>query len=453
MSYTADLSLIVLAAGQGTRMNSDVPKVLHKVGAAPLLHHALWAGRSIEPGKIVVVTGYGAAQVGKAALAFDPDILLVEQSERKGTAHAVACAADLLVDEKGQALVLYGDTPFVSGDTLLAMRTAAKEFDIVVLGFEAPDPGRYGRLIVDGNQLQEIVEYKDASPAQREISLCNSGVIYANKVLLFDLIAQVGCDNEAGEYYLTDIVALANKAGKSASYVICDAFETQGINTRSELSMAEAAFQSRARAEALENGVTLTAPETVYFALDTVIGRDTVIGPNVIFGPNVTIESEAEVKGFCHLEGCHISRGAQVGPFARLRPGAELAEDVHIGNFVEVKNAILDQGVKVGHLTYLGDAHIGEFTNIGAGTITCNYDGVNKHKTTIGARVFIGSNTMLVAPVRVGNDAMTGSGSVITKDVEDAALALGRAVQVNKPGLAVKLMQLYQAAKAARLKG
>ncbi|MEZ7813875.1 MAG: bifunctional UDP-N-acetylglucosamine diphosphorylase/glucosamine-1-phosphate N-acetyltransferase GlmU [Paracoccaceae bacterium] len=453
MSDTADLSLIVLAAGQGTRMNSDLPKVLHKVGAAPLLHHALSAGRSIAPSRIVVVTGHGSAAVGKAAQDFDPEILLVEQSERKGTAHAVACAAEVLTQATGNALVLYGDTPFVSSNTLLAMRDAAIHCDIVVLGFETPYPGHYGRLITSGDRLEAIVEYKDASPAQRAINLCNSGVIYAGKATLFDLISQIGCDNEAGEFYLTDIVKLANDVGKSAGFVICDAFETQGINTRAELAMAEASFQKRARHGALDNGVTLTAPETVYFALDTFIGRDTVVGPHVIFGPNVTVESEVEIKGFCHLEGCHISRGGQVGPFARLRPGAELADDVHIGNFVEIKNAILDEGVKVGHLTYLGDAHVGEFTNIGAGTITCNYDGVNKHRTTIGARAFIGSNTMLVAPVRVGDDTMTGSGSVITKEVADQALALGRAVQINKPGLAVKLMQLYRAAKAARLKG
>jgi bifunctional UDP-N-acetylglucosamine pyrophosphorylase / glucosamine-1-phosphate N-acetyltransferase len=260
----------------------------------------------------------------------------------------------------------------------------------------------------------------------------------------------VGNDNASGEYYLTDIVELARRAGLSAGVVICDESETMGINTRAQLAQAEAAFQACARADALDNGVTLTAPDTVFFALDTHIGRDAIIGANVLFGPGVTIESGAEVKGFCHLEGCHISRGAVVGPFARLRPGTELAEDVHVGNFVEVKNSILDEGVKVGHLTYLGDADVGEFTNIGAGTVTCNYDGVMKHRTTIGKRAFIGSDTMLVAPVRVGHDALTASGSVITVDVPDAALAIGRAKQINKPGLATALMSRLRAIKALK---
>jgi bifunctional UDP-N-acetylglucosamine pyrophosphorylase/glucosamine-1-phosphate N-acetyltransferase len=259
-------------------------------------------------------------------------------------------------------------------------------------------------------------------------------------------------NNAAGEYYLTDLPALARARGLSAGVVLCDEAETMGINTRTELARAEAAFQARARTEALENGVTLTAPETVFFARDTVVGRDAVIGPNVFFGPGVTVESHAEIRSFCHLEGCHISKGATVGPFARLRPGAELAEDVHVGNFVEIKNAILDEGVKVGHLTYLGDAHVGEHTNIGAGTITCNYDGVMKHRTVIGKNAFIGSDTMLVAPVTIGDGALTASGSVITEDVPAEALALARARQVIKPGLAAKLFDRLRAIKAAKAK-
>ncbi|MGL5010140.1 MAG: bifunctional UDP-N-acetylglucosamine diphosphorylase/glucosamine-1-phosphate N-acetyltransferase GlmU, partial [Paracoccaceae bacterium] len=284
----------------------------------------------------------------------------------------------------------------------------------------------------------------------RAITLCNSGVICADAAILTTLVAAVNNDNAAGEYYLTDIIALARAAGHSAGVVLCDESETLGINTRAELARAEAAFQSRARTEALENGVTLTAPDTVFFALDTHIGRDAIIGPNVIFGPGVTIESSAEIKGFCHLEGCHVSRGADVGPFARLRPGAELAEDVHVGNFVEVKNATLGEGVKVGHLTYIGDADIGDHTNIGAGTITCNYDGVMKHRTTIGKRAFIGSDTMLVAPVTIGDDAMTGSASTITEDVPPGALAIGRAKQINKPGLALRLIERLRAIKATK---
>jgi bifunctional UDP-N-acetylglucosamine pyrophosphorylase / glucosamine-1-phosphate N-acetyltransferase len=447
------VSLIVLAAGKGTRMNSDLPKVLHPLGSAPILHHALQAGQSLDPAQVVVVAGHGAEAVGKAARAFDSSIDVVLQAEQLGTGHAVAQAAPLLASAPGDTIVLYGDTPFVRSETLQAMLDARAQHAVVVLGFQAADPGRYGRLVTSGDALERIVEFKDATDDERAITLCNSGVICAETSVLFDLVSKVGNTNAAGEYYLTDIIALARAQGLTAGVVTCDESETLGINTRAELSAAETSFQARMRAEAIENGVTLADPATTYFAYDTVIGRDTYIGPNVVFGPRVTIESNAEIKAFCHLEGCHISRGASVGPFARLRPGAELAEDVHVGNFVEIKNAVLDEGVKVGHLTYLGDAHVGEHTNIGAGTITCNYDGANKHHTEIGPRVFIGSNTMLVAPVTVGRDAMTASGSVITSDVPSEALALARAPQVNKPGLAVRLMDRFQKIKADRQKG
>lgn len=434
-------------------MNSDLPKVLHKVAGSPLLHHAMQAGRALAPDRTIIVTGHGSDEVTKAALAFDEDAITVLQAEQKGTAHAVAQAGPLLADATGDVIVLYGDTPFIRPETLEAMQEARARHAVVVLGFHAADPGRYGRLITEGDALMKIVEFKDASDEERAITLCNSGVVCVDAKLLFSLVAEVGNRNAAGEYYLTDIPELARKRGLSAGVVICPEAETLGVNTRAQLAEAEAAFQAQARAEALENGVTLTAPDTVFFALDTVIGRDAIVGPNVIFGPGVTVESGAEIKAFCHLEGCHISRGATVGPFARLRPGAELAEDVHVGNFVEIKNAILDEGVKVGHLTYIGDADIGEHTNIGAGTVTCNYDGVMKHRTTIGKNAFIGSNTMLVAPVKVGDEAMTASGSVITEDVPPAALALGRAAQVNKPGLAVKLFARLRAMKAAKAKG
>ncbi len=445
--------LIVLAAGQGTRMNSDRPKVLHPLASAPLLHHALTTARSLDPSRIVVVTGHGYEAVTAAALAFDEAVDAVLQDPQLGTAHAVAQAAPLLVDTTGDAIVLYADTPFIREVTLRAMLDARQRHAIVVLGFHAKEPGRYGRLIADGENLQKITEWKDATEAERALTLCNSGVICAEAGTLFSLIAEVKNENAAAEYYLTDIVEIARARGLSAGVVLCDETETLGINTRAQLAEAEAAFQARARADALDNGVTLTAPETVFFALDTHIGRDATIGPNVIFGPGVTIESGAEIKGFCHLEGCHISRGASVGPFARLRPGAELAEDVHVGNFVEIKNSILDEGVKVGHLTYIGDADIGEHANIGAGTVTCNYDGVMKHRTTIGKRAFIGSDTMLVAPVTVGDGALTASGSVITEDVPPEAVAIARARQVNKPGLSTKLFLKLKAMKAAAQKG
>jgi bifunctional UDP-N-acetylglucosamine pyrophosphorylase / glucosamine-1-phosphate N-acetyltransferase len=447
------VSVIVLAAGQGTRMNSDLPKVLHQVAAAPLLHHALATAHSLEPSRIVTVTGHGGETVAASAIAYSEMVETVVQDPQLGTAHAVAQAAPLLSDAPGEAIVLYADTPLIREETLRAMLDARARHAVVILGFHAKDPGRYGRLLTQGDDLLAIREFKDATPEERAITLCNSGVVCAEATTLFSLIAEVKNDNAAGEYYLTDIVELARKRGLSAGVVLCPEAETLGVNTRAQLAEAEAAFQARARAEALENGVTLTAPETVFFGLDTHIGRDAIIGPNVLFGPAVTIESGAEIKGFCHLEGCHVSRGATVGPFARLRPGAELAEDVHVGNFVEIKNAILDEGVKVGHLTYLGDAHVGEHTNIGAGTVTCNYDGVMKHRTTIGKRVFIGSDTMLVAPVTVGDGALTASGSVITDDVPAEAVAIGRARQVTKPGLATRMFEKLKAIKASKAKG
>lgn len=445
------IALLVLAAGQGTRMNSDLPKVLHRLGAAPLVAHALAAGRALDPERVVVVAGHGAEAVSKAVAKLDPDAQIALQSEQLGTGHAVAQALPLLAGFEGRVIVLYGDTPFIRPETLEALSESPA--DVTVLGFEAADPGRYGRLIARGRDLDRIVEFKDATDEERTITLCNSGVIACDAALLADLVGGLSNDNAAGEYYLTDIVAAARARGLSAEVVTCPEAETLGINTRAELARAEALFQTRARTEALENGVTMVDPATVYFALDTFIGRDVVISPHVVFGPDVTIESGAEIAAFCHLEGCHISRGATVGPFARLRPGAELAEDVHIGNFVEVKNSILGEGVKVGHLTYLGDADVGEGTNIGAGTVTCNYDGVFKHRTTIGANAFIGSDTMLVAPVTVGDGALTASGSTITEDVPAGAVALGRAKQVTKPGLAVKLFDMLRAKKAAIKKG
>lgn len=442
------VAIVILAAGQGSRMQSDLPKVLHRLAGAPLIGHALGVACTLEPEQVIVVAGHGADLVTKAVGKIDPDARIVLQAEQLGTGHAVRQALPELEGFEGKVIVLYGDTPFIGEETLAAL--AAHPSDLVVLGFEAEDPGRYGRLIVSGRGLERIVEYKDADAATRDIALCNSGVMALDAALLRQLIVRLTNENASGEYYLTDLVALARAEGRSTDVVTCDESETLGINTRAELAAAEAAFQDRARSRALEDGVTLSDPSTVWFALDTVIGRDAVIGQNVVFGPGVTIESGAEILPFCHLEGCHVSSGATVGPFARLRPGAELGGDVHVGNFVEIKNAVLDEGAKVGHLTYLGDAHVGEHTNIGAGTITCNYDGVMKHRTDIGARAFIGSDTMLVAPVRVGDDAMTGSGSVITEDVPDGALALGRARQVTKPGLATRLMAALRAKKEAR---
>jgi bifunctional UDP-N-acetylglucosamine pyrophosphorylase / glucosamine-1-phosphate N-acetyltransferase len=446
------VSVIVLAAGQGTRMNSDLPKVLHNLAGEPLVVHAMRASATLQPDRTVVVVGHGAEAVTRAVLGENSHAQVVVQSEQLGTGHAVGQALPALAAFEGKVIVLYGDTPFIAPETLENLR--ASTADVTVLGFHTDSqPKRYGRLVMEGDTLLRIVEYKDATEAERAITLINSGVIACDASVLADLVSGLTNDNAAGEYYLTDIVAAARARGLTATAVTCPEAETLGIDTRAGLAQAEAIFQARARAEALENGVTLTAPETVFFALDTWIGRDATIGPNVLFGPGVTVESGAEIKGFCHLEGCHVSRGATVGPFARLRPGAELAEDVHVGNFVEIKNAILDEGVKVGHLTYIGDADIGEHTNIGAGTVTCNYDGVMKHRTTIGKRAFIGSDTMLVAPVSVGDGAFTGSGSVITEDVPAEAIAIGRARQVNKPGLATRMFEKLKSIKATKAKG
>ncbi|MBU2889289.1 bifunctional UDP-N-acetylglucosamine diphosphorylase/glucosamine-1-phosphate N-acetyltransferase GlmU [Celeribacter halophilus] len=446
-------ALILLAAGQGTRMNSDLPKVLHPIGNAPMFAHALASGAALNPERTVLIVGHGADQVAAEAAKIDDNILIARQNEQLGTAHAVLQAKEALSGFEGDAIVLYGDTPFISEATILRMVEARKTADVVVLGFEAADPARYGRLVTEGDTLRRIVEYKDASEAERAITFCNSGLIAAEASVLFDLLEQVGNDNAAGEYYLPDIIEIAWKTGRTATAVACDEAETLGVNTRAELARAEAIFQASKRAEALENGVTLIAPDTVFFSLDTYIGRDTVVEPNVIFGPGVTVESGTRIRAFSHFEGCHVSMGATVGPFARLRPGAELANNAHIGNFVEVKNAQIGEGTKVNHLTYIGDAEIGDGTNVGAGTITCNYDGVFKHRTTIGRNAFIGSNTMLVAPVTVGDEAMTASGSVITSDIEAGALAIARAKQVNKPMLAVRMFEKLKSLKAKKQKG
>ncbi len=447
------VALIVLAAGQGSRMNSDRPKVLHELAGAPLFAHALAAGRALEPARAVLVVGHGGDAVAQAAARLDPELLIARQTRQRGTADAVRAALPALAGFAGDALVLYGDTPFISPDTLHRMRAARARADIVVLGFEAADPGRYGRLVMAGDRLERIVEYKDASDEERALTLCNSGVVMADIGILSELVGAVGNDNAAGEYYLTDIIALGRARGLTATAVTCPEAETLGINTRNELARAEAAFQARARAAALEAGVSMPAPETVIFAHDTVIGRDAVVEPHVVFAPGVTVESGARIRAFSHLEDCHVARGATIGPYARLRPGTELAEDVRIGNFVEVKNARIDAGAKVNHLSYIGDATIGAATNVGAGTITCNYDGVAKHRTEIGARAFIGSDTMLVAPVRIGDEAMTATGTVVVSDVPAGALAIGRARQENKPGLARRLFEKFKLAKEKRQKG
>ncbi len=446
-------ALVILAAGKGTRMNSDIPKVLHPIAQAPMLVHAMRAGAVLSPERTVIVTGHGAEAVARVAEAEDENASIAVQEEQLGTAHAVAQARAALEGFQGDVVVLYGDTPFLQPDTLQRMIEARAKNDLVILGFEAADPARYGRLVMNGDALERIVEFKDATDEERTITFCNSGLLACDSETLFSLIDAVGNDNASGEYYLTDVVEIARSQGLSVTAVACDEAQTLGINSRTDLAAADAVFQVQARSALLDLGVTLMAPETVYLAADTVIGRDTVIEPNVVFGPGVTVESGATIRAFSHLEGCHVSRGSVVGPYARLRPGTELAENAKIGNFVEIKNAEIAEGAKVNHLSYIGDASVGAATNIGAGTITCNYDGVMKHKTTIGENVFIGSNTMLVAPVTLGDGAMTATGTVVTKDIEPDALAVARSKQENKPGYARKLFEMLKAKKARRDKG
>ena len=443
------LSLIILAAGRGTRMVSDLPKVLHEVANLPLVGHAMQAGAALDPERCVVVTGHGADSVARCVQGLDPDARIAHQAQQKGTAHAVAQASPALDGFSGDVIVLYGDTPFIRPDTLLAMQARRRTgADIVVLGFEAADPGRYGRLIVEDERLARIVEAKDATEAELAVRLCNSGVICADWATLDALVSRVGNDNASGEYYLTDIVGLATADGLHCAVEQCDEAETMGINSRVELARAEAVYQQAARARAMDGGATMVAPETVFLSHDTRLGRDITIEPHVVFGPGVAVGDGAMLRAFSHLEGCDVGDDAVVGPYARVRPGTRLGAGARIGNFVETKNADLGEGAKVNHLSYVGDAAVGAHANIGAGTITCNYDGVFKHRTQVGAGAFVGTNTALVAPVTVGAGAMTAAGSVITSDVPEGALAIARAQQVNKPGLAQRLREKLQALKA-----
>ncbi len=434
---------IVLAAGLGTRMKSSLPKVMHKVAGLPLVNHVLntLAAQKIAP--VVVVIGPDMDQLSKAVAPHPTAV----QHDRRGTAHAVRQAESALKDFSGDIVVVYGDTPFIGGETIARMRAAragATTPAIVVLGFTPDDPGGYGRLITGAEGLERIVEAKDATPAERAVKLCNSGIMLVEAKALWRLLGDVTPNNAKNEFYLTDIVGLARAAGMVCAVVEGDEDELLGINSRAELAEAEAIYQRRRRREAMENGATLTAPDTVYFSADTNVGKDVEIGPFTVFGPGVTVDDNAVIKGFCHIEGARIAGGAVVGPYARLRPGADIGTDAHVGNFVEVKNARLEAGAKVNHLTYIGDARVGAKANVGAGTITANYDGFNKARTEIGAGASIGSNSVLVAPVKIGDGAMTGAGAVVRKDVPADALALNSSRQETREGFAAKYRQMKQ---------
>jgi bifunctional UDP-N-acetylglucosamine pyrophosphorylase/glucosamine-1-phosphate N-acetyltransferase len=441
---------VILAAGEGSRMSSDIPKALHKIGGASMLGHVMTTAEALAPARICVVVGHGADAVAEEAREWREGVAIAEQTARRGTGHAVGAARDALTGFEGDVVVLYADTPLISPDTLAAMQAArAKGAAVVVLGFHAAIPGGYGRLIVEDGALARIVEAKDANPEEMAVTLCNSGVMCVDGAALFGLLDRVTDDNAKGEYYLTDIVELARRDGLTCAVVECPEAETLGVNDRADLAAAEAAFQTRMRRDALANGVTLRAPETVFFSHDTWLGRDAEVEQNVVFGPGVTVETGALIRAFSHLEGAHVSKGAVVGPYARLRPGAEIGNDARIGNFVEIKNAEIAEGAKVNHLSYVGDACVGMGANLGAGTITCNYDGFLKHRTVIGAGAFIGSNTALVAPVTIGDGAIVGAGSTVTQDVAANALAVARGRQTVLPGRAQALRAVLAAKKAA----
>jgi bifunctional UDP-N-acetylglucosamine pyrophosphorylase/glucosamine-1-phosphate N-acetyltransferase len=449
MSPTRNCLAIVLAAGEGTRMKSAQPKVLHEVGGQPMLAHVLDAVGGAGAHSVAVVVGPGRDEVAAAARKVAPAAQIFVQQERLGTAHAVLAAKAALAAGADDVLVLFADTPLVTPATLSRLRGAlADGAALAALGFEPADATGYGRLLVVKGELVAIREHKDASEDERRVGLCNAGLMALSGQHALALLEAIGNDNVQKEFYLTDAVEAARKAGLKAVHVLASAHEVMGVNDRVQLAAAEAVFQSRKREQAMREGATLIAPETVFFSHDTKIGRDVLIEPNVIFARGCTIEDGAVIHGFSHLEGAHVRSGASVGPFARLRPGTDLGRGAKVGNFVEIKSAQVGEGAKISHLTYIGDASIGAEANIGAGTITCNYDGFNKFRTEIGAGAFVGSNSSLVAPVKIGEGAYIGSGSVITQDVPAGSLALARALQSEKPGWAAR----FRTAMAGRLK-
>ena len=451
---TRKLAVVILAAGKGSRMKSDLPKVLHPVAGKAMLWHVQASVATLSPEETVVVIAPGMADVEAAAA---PSRCAIQQ-QALGTGHAVAAAQEalkpLLELVETDVLVVFGDTPLLTPATLQRMVAARAEPaapDIVGLAFRPDDPAQYGRVILDDDQkIEKIVEYADADSAQRQIGLCNAGIVIGSGRRLFDLIDRLDSHNAQGEYYLTDIFGLAHQEGRPAGVVEGPVAEVLGVNSRQDLALAEAAMQDRLRRQAMVGGATLIDPATVWLSADTRLGRDVTVHPSVFFGPGVTVGDNVEIRSFSHLEGAKVAEGAVLGPFARLRPGARVGAGAHVGNFVEIKNAELGAGAKANHLSYLGDASVGPAANIGAGTITCNYDGFAKHHTAIGAGAFIGSNTALVAPVAVGAGAIVGAGSTITRDVPGDALAVERSDQEIREGRAARFRQERQAAKDAK---
>ena len=438
MSDQRRFAVIILAAGQGTRMRSDTHKVLHPIASRPLLLHLLERVDALGAEKRVVVVGKGRDQVEIAVSG--RDVAIAHQAEQKGTGHAVQQAAEALAGYDGAVLILYGDTPFVEAETLRRMLDRLDGEGgpgVVVLASRPDDPLKYGRIILgQGDRIAKMVEYKDATEEERAVRLCNSGMMAVRATDLFRWLGQVGNDNAAGEYYLPDVVNVAAAEGREAVVIEGDPYETAGVNSRAELAHLELEWQRRRREEMLDQGATLIDPESVWFAYDTRLARDVTVEPHVVFGPGVEVAEGAVIKAFSHIEGAIIGAKASIGPFARIRPGTKLGDRSKVGNFVELKKAEVGDGAKVNHLSYVGDAEVGAKANIGAGTITCNYDGFGKYRTVIGAGAFIGSNTALVAPVTIGDGAVIGAGSVITEDVEPDALAVERSEQKGIAGWA-----------------
>lgn len=436
---TANLAIVVLAAGLGTRMRSTRPKVLHEVARRPMIGHVIAAVQALRPARVALVVGPGMDAVTAAVREAAPKLQItsVVQRHRRGTGHAVMQARRMLAGFRGDVLIVLGDAPLVRANTLLGLLTRRRVTGaaVAVLAMRLDEPGSYGRLVTgERGTVERIVEASDASEAERQIKLCNGGIVAIDGRLLFGLLAALKPDNAKRELYLTDIVESARAKGHDCTWAEAPAEELLAVNTRVELAAVEVAMQNRLRAAAMENGATLIDPASVFLACDTVLGRDVTVGPSVVFGSGVRVGDGAEIRAFCHIEGAHIAPGAVIGPFARLRPGAEIGPGAHIGNFVEVKNVRVGEGAKANHLAYLGDGSVGAGANIGAGTITCNYDGVNKNRTEIGAGAFIGSNATLIAPVRIGAEAFVAAGSTVTRNVAPGALAFGRSRQETIPG-------------------
>ena len=454
MNKSRDFAVVILAAGKGSRLKSGVHKVLHNIAGRPIIEHLMAQVAIVQPAKTIVIVGDEREQVENQV---SDRATCVVQEPQLGTGHAVAQAKDALAGFDGDVIMLLGDAPFITAVTMIEMLErlrAADEPAVVVLGFEPEDALQYGRVITHSDMtIEKMVEFKDANEAERATRLCNSGLMAAKSSDLFDLLERVDNNNAQGEYYLPDIVNVAVKEGRTCAAVVADKpEEVLGINSRKELAAAERQFQELRREEALENGVTLKAPDTVFFSYDTELAEDVVVEPNVVFAPGVKVKRGARIRAFSHLEGAHVGEDCEVGPYARLRPGAVMEKASKVGNFVEMKKAVLGEGAKANHLTYLGDATVGAGANIGAGTITCNYDGYFKHQTKIGERAFIGSNSALIAPVEIGADAIVAAGSAVSRDVAAGELRMVRAEQMVKPGWADRFHDTMKKKKAAEKK-